>query len=199
MTNIQNPKPDRYKIRANEDKTIFMLLSGKKNQNRNIEVDLQGEGSSAKILGVIVGKGEDDIVLNTLQKHSAANTTSDLLVKGVFFDKSKFKYRGLIEIDKDAQNSNAFQQENNLVLSKDVDIDTRPELEIEANEVRCTHAATVGQIDEEQIYYMTTRGLTQTQAKELIIEGFLGEVISRISDRKIRKSVDEKVKKLLRN
>lgn len=186
-----------FKVTKGEQKTFVILLGGQEKSEQNIEVELAGEGAEAQILGMVVGKNSDSITLNTLQKHTAPNTTSDLLVKGVFSEKSKFKYRGLIEIAKDAQNANAFQQENNLVLSSAVYIDTRPELEIEANEVRCTHAATVAPLDKEQLYYMRTRGVSKTQAEQLIIAGFLAEVMERINDKSIRQHIRREIDTLL--
>lgn len=186
-----------FKIAKDERKTFIIILGYKYNQRLNMKVELNGEGAEAQILGIIVGKKKDSIKLNTLQKHTAPNTTSDLLVRGVFLEKSQFQYRGLIEIAKDAQNANSFQQEDNLVLSSNVNIDTRPELEIEANEVRCTHAATVAPIDKEQIYYMRTRGLSEEKTKELIIEGFLNEVIGRVYNIGVKKKLEKKVKQLL--
>lgn len=186
-----------FKVAKEEKKTFVVLLRDQGCSEQNIEVELIGEGAEVQILGVIVGRDADSFSLSTIQRHVAPNTISDLLVKGVFFDKSRLKYRGLIEIAKDAQNANAFQREDNLVLSSDVDIDTRPELEIEANEVRCTHAATVTPLDKEQLYYMRTRGLSEEKAAEMIIEGFLNEVVGKVKAKSLHKKLQAKVKKML--
>lgn len=192
-----NNNNQNYRVEANEQKIFLILLGGKHNTQKSIKVNLAGEGGEAMILGIVVGRNKQSFTLNTLQKHTAGNTMSNLLIKGVFFDESKFRFRGLIEIAKGAQNANAFQQQNNLVLSDKVDVDTRPELEIEANEVRCTHAATVGRIDEEQLYYIMSRGLSRKQAEQLIVRGFLREIVEMVEDKDVRKEVSERIVKLL--
>jgi len=176
-------------LSKNESKTIVVLFKGSSITKLDLRVELDGQGAHAQILGIIIGKGNERYTLNTYQIHKEAHTTSDLLVKGVFSGSSKLNYRGLIEIAKKAQNSNAFQQENNLVLSSDVAIDTRPELEIEANEVRCTHAATVGQLNQDELFYLKSRGLRQKTAEKLLIAGFLQQVIDRIPAGSIRNNI----------
>ena len=114
----------------------------------------------------------------------------------MFFGESKFKYRGLIRIEKQAQHANAFQQQNNLLLSNKSSIDTKPELEIKANEVRCTHASTTSTIGEEQLYYLMSRGISGQDARSLIVEGFIDDVLRRINDKLIQEQV---VKQLARS
>ncbi|NCN59235.1 hypothetical protein COW99_05970 [Candidatus Roizmanbacteria bacterium CG22_combo_CG10-13_8_21_14_all_38_20] len=183
-------KETTIRLSKNEVKTIVMLINNSTTR-LDLRVELNGEGAHANILGIVIGKDNQVYNLNTYQIHKAAHTTSDLLVKGVFDGSSKLKYRGLIQIEKKAQNANAFQQENNLILSPLVKIDTRPELEIEANEVRCTHAATVGHINEEELFYLKSRGLSQKKAESLIVAGFLQQVIDRIPEGTIRDKISK--------
>ncbi len=179
------------KIRKNEKKTIVIDKSGE------YEIQLVGEGAQVQILGIFVGKNSDEFIIRTKQIHYAPNTTSDLLIKSVLFDKSKLDYDGLIKIEKDAQKSNAYQRNENLVMNEGVKVDTRPELEILANDVRCTHGATIGKVDSEQMFYLTSRGLSKKQAQQLIIEGFFANVLTRISDKKLQNSLRNKIIKNL--
>ena len=185
-------KETTISLSKNESKTIVKLINNATTK-LDLRVELNGEGAHANILGIVIGNDNQEYNLNTYQIHKAAHTTSDLLVKGVFNGSSKLKYRGLIEIAKNAQNANAFQQENNLILSPLVNIDTRPELEIEANEVRCTHAATIGQINEEELFYLKSRGLSQKKAESLIVAGFLQQVVQRIPEGSVRNKISNDI------
>ncbi|MDP3983002.1 MAG: SufD family Fe-S cluster assembly protein [bacterium] len=185
-------KETTISLSKNESKTIVILINNATTK-LDLRVELNGEGAHANILGIVIGNDNQEYNLNTYQIHKAAHTTSDLLVKGVFDGSSKLKYRGLIEIAKNAQNANAFQQENNLILSPLVNIDTRPELEIEANEVRCTHAATIGQINEEELFYLKSRGLSQKKAESLIVAGFLQQVVQRIPEGSVRNKISNDI------
>ncbi|GIW63725.1 MAG: hypothetical protein KatS3mg091_527 [Patescibacteria group bacterium] len=149
------------------------------NYSGEVEVNLKAKGAEVDILGVYIGKGSANFSLKTQQNHIVSDTYSDLLVKGVFFDKSKFLYEGLIKIEKGAQRSHAYQKNQNLTLSETVYVESRPFLEIQANDVFCTHGSTTGGLNSEEIYYLNTRGLTQKQAKQLLIEGFINEVFDK--------------------
>lgn len=186
-----------YTVGKGEKRTFVLVLAEDGLSTQDLEIELIGEGAEAQILGVLIGRNNSEFVLNTLQRHTAPRTVSDLLVKGVFSEQSKLRYRGLIEIKKRALNANAFQQQNNLVLAPKVDIDTRPQLEIEANEVRCTHASTTGRIDEEELYYLRTRGIDENMAKKIIVEGFLHEVVERIENTEVKSEIEEKILQLL--
>lgn len=179
-----------YELRIkkkNQRKTIIIDKPG------NYVVELAAEGVEVQILGLFIGKNSDEFVVRTKQIHSAPNTKSDLLIKSVLFDKSRLDYDGLIKIEKNAQKSDAYQRNENLIMSKEVKIDTKPELEILANDVRCTHGATIGKIDAEQLFYLTSRGISKKTAEKLIIEGFLEGVLERISEEKLKESIRKKI------
>jgi Fe-S cluster assembly protein SufD len=125
------------------------------------------------------GRGADEYRIHTVQHHIAPNSTSNLLIKGVFNDHSKFHYTGLVKIDKGAQQSHAYQKNQNLLMSPGAYVQSEPFLEILANEVFCTHGSTTGKINEEELTYLASRGVEREKAKELIIEGFFHEVSSR--------------------
>ena len=116
---------------------------------------------------------------DTTQEHAAPNTTSDLAFRGVLAAGATAVWRGMIRVDPGAQQTDAFQESRNLLLSTEAHADAIPGLEIEADDVRCTHAAAVAQIDREQLFYLTSRGLGEAEAKRLIIEGFLESLVER--------------------
>lgn len=179
------------KVGKNEEKTVIIDKSGE------YVIKLVGEGASAQILGVFVGKNNDDFTIKTIQHHLASNTRSDLLIKTVLFDKTHLSYDGLIIIEKKAQGSDAFQRNENLLMNKGVVAESKPELEIEANNVRCTHAATIGKIDEEQIFYLQTRGLSRQKAEKVLIDGFVSGVFDRIEDTERKRRLKRKIWKTL--
>src|SRR3989338_4557715 len=154
-----------FTLGKNEKKTIVIDKSG------DYVIELAGEGAEATILGAFVGKDDDDFKIHTLQLHKAPNTLSDLLIKTVMEGNAKFNYDGLIKIEKNAQKSNAYQRNENLLLSENAHVESKPELEIEANDVRCTHGATMGMIDEEEIFYLMSRGINRKDAEGIIVEG----------------------------
>lgn len=141
---------------------------------------LVGQGASSELLAVYFGEGEQMHDFRTLQAHSAPSTRSELLFKGAVEDQARGVYSGLIRIDKEGQKSNAFQTNRNLVLSEGAHADSVPNLEIEANDVKCSHATSVGPIDEEQRYYVESRGLPPEVAERLIVLGFFGEILARM-------------------
>jgi Fe-S cluster assembly protein SufD len=144
-----------------------------------METKLAGPGSSAKVTGAYAGAGAQHLDFDTTQEHAAEHTTSDLAFRGVLADRASAVWRGMIRVDRGAQQTDAFQESRNLLLSNQAHADAIPGLEIEANDVRCTHAAAVAQVDREQLYYLRARGLPEEQAKRLIIDGFMQELAER--------------------
>jgi len=132
------------------------------------------------------GDGRQHFDLHTLQKHLVDHTTSDLLIKGCLKDRARSIYQGLIQVAEGAQRTDAYQANRNLLLSDTARADSIPGLEILANDVRCTHGATIGTVDEEQMFYLMTRGLPRNQAQRLIVEGFFTPVLDRIPLESVR-------------
>ncbi|MBI4137463.1 SufD family Fe-S cluster assembly protein [Candidatus Roizmanbacteria bacterium] len=162
------------KIGKNQKKTVIIDKSGE------YIVELIGEGAEANIVGIIQGRGDEKFTIRTHQLHKAPNTTSDLLLKSVLRDESQIDYKGVIKIVKGAQKSNAYQRNENLLLSEKTHVESKPELEIEADDVRCTHGATMGMIDEEQLFYLMSRGLNKIESEDFIVEGFVQDVKKRM-------------------
>jgi Fe-S cluster assembly protein SufD len=156
-----------------------------------METKLGGPGSSAKVTGAYAGAGRQHLDFDTTQEHAAPHTTSDLAFRGVLADRATAVWRGMIRVDPGAQQTDAFQESRNLLLSARAHADAIPGLEIEANDVRCTHAAAVAQVDPEQLYYLRSRGMAEPQAKRLIIDGFLQELAERTGEGPLREALSD--------
>jgi Fe-S cluster assembly protein SufD len=150
------------------------------------ETLLAGEGAEGKVTGAYAPHGRQHVDFDTTQEHGAPNTTSDLAFRGILADRSVAVWRGMIKVDPGAQQTDAFQECRNLLLSKKAHADAIPGLEILANDVRCTHAAAIAQIDAEQLFYLRSRGLGEGKAKRLVIEGFMAELVERFEQGPIR-------------
>jgi Fe-S cluster assembly protein SufD len=154
-----------------------------------METKLAGAGSEARVTGGYAGGPGQHLDFDTLQEHAAPNTNSDLAFRGVLAAGSTAVWRGMIKVDPGAQQTDAFQESRNLLLSTEAHADAIPGLEIEADDVRCTHAAAIAQIDKEQLFYLTSRGLGPAEAKALIIEGFLESLVERLAEGPVRESI----------
>ena len=151
-----------------------------------METRLAGQGAEARVTGAYASRGAQHIDFDTTQEHAAPNTTSDLAFRGVLAGRSSAVWRGNIIVDPGAQKTDAFQESRNLLLSKRAHADAIPGLEIQANDVRCTHAAAVAQVDPEQLFYLRSRGLPEPLAKRLVIEGFLSALVERFEEGPVR-------------
>ncbi len=158
-----------------------------------METKLAGRGSSAKVTGAYAGAGTQHLDYDTTQEHVGDHTNSDLAFRGVLTDKATAVWRGMIRVDPGAQQTDAFQESRNLLLSHDAHADAIPGLEIEADDVRCTHAAAVAQLDPEQLYYLKSRGLSDAAAKQLVVEGFVGELVERAPEGPAREELAERL------
>ena len=154
-----------------------------------MDTRLAGRGSSAKVTGAYAGGGAQHLDFDTRQEHAAPDTVSDLAFRGVLAARATSVWSGMIRVDHDAQRTDAFQENRNLLLSADAHADAIPGLEIEADDVRCTHAAAVAQVDPEQLYYLRSRGLPEASAKRLVIDGFLQELVERTVPGPIREAL----------
>jgi Fe-S cluster assembly protein SufD len=141
---------------------------------------LVGRGATGELLAAYFGRGEQTLDFRTFQHHEAPDTSSDLLFAGAVDDRSRSIYTGLIKVGKDARGTNAFQTNRNIKLSDDAWAESVPNLEIEQNDVRCSHASVVGPIDEDQRFYLESRGVRPEVAERLIVAGFFEEVLRRL-------------------
>lgn len=162
-----------------ELKSLHVTLGSKWTKN-SIGSHLRGRDTQAEMLGIFFADGDQFFDHHTWQLHESPNATSDLEFKGALKDTARSVYSGLIKVSEGAQKTDAYQQNRNLVLSRTARADSIPNLEIAANDVRCTHGATVAQVEPEHIFYLQSRGIPRTEAQKLIVEGFFRPVIDRI-------------------
>jgi Fe-S cluster assembly protein SufD len=154
-----------------------------------METLLAGPGADAKVTGAYAPHARQHVDFDTRQEHGAPNTTSDLAFRGILADRSSAVWRGMIKVDPGAQQTDAFQVCRNLLLSKKAHADAIPGLEILANDVRCTHAAAVAQVDKEQLFYLRSRGLDKNTSMRLVIEGFMAELVERFEEGPMREAL----------
>ena len=161
------------------------------------EVFLDGRGAEAEVNGITFATEKQLISYYTQQTHNAPNTRSDLLYKDVVRDKARCIWRGMIKVAPDAQKTDGYQRNDGLILSDTCRVDAIPGLEIEADDVRCTHGATCGRVDEEQLFYCMCRGLTRGEAMHVIVEGFFQRVYDRIPVEIVRETLGQAVERKL--
>jgi Fe-S cluster assembly protein SufD len=170
----KNPK-ETYKV-THPGKHIFFIY----NHSGKINIDIETKNAEVYIFGLFIGHDKDNFTLNTVQHHKEQESLSDLFIKGVFFDESRFVYEGLIRLEKSAQKSHAYQKNQNLIMSPGCFVDSRPFLEILANDVFCTHGSTTGKLNKDELLYLQTRGLNKEVAEKLMIQGFVTDLFSRM-------------------
>ncbi|NIL96474.1 MAG: Fe-S cluster assembly protein SufD [Planctomycetales bacterium] len=164
----------------------------------NQHVALVGPGATAQVNGVMFSEGRQHLCYHTLQHHEAPSCRSDLLYKGALQDDSRIVWRGMIKVDPGAQKTDGYQRNDNLILNPRARADSIPGLEIEADDVRCTHGATSGRVDDEQIFYCQARGLTRKEAIRMIVAGFFQQVSDRITIESVREALAEAVARRVR-
>jgi len=164
----------------------------------NQHVELIGENSQAQVNGVMFTEGRQHLAYHTLQHHRVPRATSDLLYKGALQDQSQLVWRGMIKVDVGADKTDGYQRNDNLMLSETARADSIPGLEIEADDVICTHGATTGYVEEEQVFYAQTRGLTRKEATRMIVAGFFQQVFDRITIESVREALAEAIGRRIR-
>ena len=162
---------------------------GSKRGKVRIQNDLAGEGASSRVTGAYFTDGEQHLDYDTFQEHISPNTTSDFAFKGALRDTSTAVWRGMIRVEPDAQKTNAYQENRNLMLSPTTHAVPIPGLEILANDVRCTHGATVSRVDREELFYAMARGLSRGEAERLIVRGFFQNILDRIAFEAVREAL----------
>ncbi|MGE0730511.1 MAG: Fe-S cluster assembly protein SufD [Acidimicrobiia bacterium] len=168
--------------RADQQATVEVVAAAFGGDYARLRIDcrLAGRGASGKLAAAYFADGSQMLDFRTLQDHQAPDGTSDLLFKGVVDDRSHSVYSGMIRVRPGARGTNAFQTNRNIKLSDDARAESVPNLEIEHNDVRCSHASTVGPIDTEQRFYLESRGVPTRRAEQLIVSGFFDEVTDRL-------------------
>ncbi|MBC7646163.1 MAG: Fe-S cluster assembly protein SufD [Pseudopedobacter sp.] len=177
VTHIQRQRGD-----VGRDATLNSLVvtMGADLSRTEMQSYLRGQGSSSEMLALYFASGEQHFDHYTLQHHAAPNAHSDLLYKGVLDDETRAVFSGMIKVDLHAQKTDAYQKHRTLLLSSDARNDSIPQLEINANDVRCSHGSTTGPVDPEQMFYLRSRGLSQETAEKVLVTAYLEDVLSRV-------------------
>lgn len=172
---------------AQRDSNIraFGLNLGSKHARSEGHTIIDGAGSNAELFSLTVAHGEQEMDQRTLQSHNAPHSRSDLLFKNVLLDNSKTIFSGLIKVAEQAQLTDAYQTNRNLLLSPSAEANSLPGLEILANDVKCSHGATTGQIDENQLFYLLSRGISKPTAQILLVFGFFEEIIEKMENEEL--------------
>jgi Fe-S cluster assembly protein SufD len=171
---------------------------GSKLAKVNQRVTLAGEGADCQVNGVLFTEGKQHLSYHTLQHHKAAHCRSDFLYKSALQDQSRTVWRGLIKVDPGAQKTDGYQRNDNLLLSTSARADSIPGLEIEADDVRCTHGSTTSKVDEELIFYCQCRGYTRREATRLIVSGFFQQIFDRITIESVREALGHAIGRRVR-
>jgi Fe-S cluster assembly protein SufD len=162
---------------------------GAKKGKIRIQNDLSGPGATSRVTGAYFADGDQHMDYDTFQEHIAPSTESDFAFKGALRESARSVWRGMIRVEPDAQKTNAYQENRNLLLSDTAHADSIPGLEIMANDVRCTHGATLGKVNREELFYGMSRGLSRAEAERLIVRGFFQDVLDRIELEPVREAL----------
>jgi len=163
----------------------------------NLNIALDAEHCESHMYGLYMLDGNTHVDNHTVVDHQKPNAFSNELYKGIINDKARGVFNGKIYVRQDAQKTNAFQSNANILLSDDASVDTKPQLEIWADDVKCSHGATTGQIDQEQLFYLRTRGLTKIQARAVLLKAFAGDVIQHIGIDALREKIEAQISERL--
>lgn len=179
-------------LRKDSEKHIVFEKPGKyivffHNLSGELLFDIKEKGVDLDIYGLYTGNKKDSFKVKTVQHHRVPGSQSNLLIKGVWDDASVFVYEGMIRIEKSAQGSHAYQKNQNLLLSPHVFVSSKPDLEILANDVYCTHGSTTGKLSKQELYYIQTRGIDSTKAEHIMVSGFIENIFSKIMDAGVQK------------
>jgi Fe-S cluster assembly protein SufD len=181
----------RYKAWLERDSELDWVIGGfgSKRGKVWIENDLAGPGATSRVTGAYFADGDQHLDYDTFQEHIAPNTESDFAFKGALRERASAVWRGMIRVEEHAQKTNAYQENRNLLLSDTAHADSIPGLEIMANDVRCTHGATLGKVSREELFYLMARGLSRAEAERLIVRGFFQDVLDRIELKPVREAL----------
>lgn len=172
----------RIKARRDAQVDCFTLTMGGRLSRSEVQIDLQESGASAKLDGLYLGRMQTHLDHVTTVQHLAPHTTSSQVYKGILYDECRAVFNGRINIAKDAQQSVAHQLNKNLLMSSAAEVDSRPQLQIDADDVKCSHGATIGQLDAVQVFYLQSRGIPRAEAEQMLAKAFVRDVMYRIQN-----------------
>jgi Fe-S cluster assembly protein SufD len=163
----------------------------------SIEVDIEGEGAEFHFNALFVARGTEEAVINVRVNHMVPGCVSRQLIKGIVADAATGSFTGMVHVAPGAMGTYAVQRNQNLQLTDTAHVFTRPQLEIYADDVRCSHGATVGRLDPEAIYYMRQRGVSEVEARRLQMQGFVDEIVNHCPSEAFRKSISMRIGTLI--
>lgn len=184
---------NRVEIHGNGVFQHYVVSLGNGYIRNNLEIKINGIEGDAHMYGLSLGDGRLHVDHHTFVNHKAPNTTSNQLYKSLLSGKSNGVFNGKILVDQTAQKTNAYQSSKNILLSSDAKVNAKPQLEIFADDVKCSHGATIGQLDEEPVFYLRSRGLDEATARQLLMHAFAGEILEKIQIPSLQKWIEEKV------
>jgi Fe-S cluster assembly protein SufD len=170
------------RVANNASYTLFELLGGDTEQKSEVRVSLVGAGASCDVSGLMLGAKDASIDVQARVMHMAPHTTSRIAHRGIFSDSSKGTFVGSVFVDKCAEKTSAFQENKNLLLSDNASAFTKPELEINADDVKCSHGATVGQLSQDALFYLRSRGIAMEDARRILVRAFVEELVAELKD-----------------
>lgn len=176
---------------------IFTFCLGGKIKN-SLKIDLKGELATASLFGLSIAGGNEIMENHILMRHEVGHTESRQTYKSILSDRAFCVFDGKIRVEKGADKSNAYQLNKNILLSDEATMNSKPQLEIFADDVKCTHGATTGQIDREAIFYLKSRGIGEDEARKILIEAFVEDLVSGINEKELRESIMKKIAKKLK-
>ena len=187
-------KNQEINLKKDEDLVYVVMLSENMEKCEKLKFNLEGDNSSVKCIVINIGRDSNSFDFEIIPNHIGKHTSSEILVKSALFDKSKTSFIGTIEIDKNASNTSSYLTHNTLLLSDKSSVRTDPRLEIENDDVKAGHAATVGKVSEDMLFYLKSRGIDESTGLMLIVEGFLESAADEIEDLETKELVLGKIK-----
>ena len=204
IVSFQNLSKETINIQRRKAKTqnearvdIIDVMLGSSFTKNDVTSILKGQGSYGEIVGVFLASDQQRLDISTSSIHEGKATVSDIVTKGVITDEAKALSRGLVKINENASEANGYEQQDALLLSEKAEADAIPNLEINNNDVKCSHGSTIGQINKEQLFYLQTRGLTKKQAEKKIVEGYFSPIIAKFKNKVIQENVEKAIAKAL--
>jgi len=180
-------------IKENCDITFIAYLEKGWEENKKVTFNMEGKNSTLNFIAFIIAKDNDTFPFETLSNHTTTNTNAYYYVKAVQYDKSKVDYTGMLKINPPAQQTDSYLAHHTLMLSPNAKTNTTPSLEIEADDVAAGHAATMGRVDEELLFYLQSRGINKKEAKDMLVKGFMQSELAKIPNEEIRNLLTEKI------
>lgn len=182
-----------YTVGENAQLTLVLTAIGPTQANAYVNIQLSARGARATVIGIVMADRASTVELHTQQLHEAPETVSNLLIKTVLDERATCIYDGGIRVESGAQKTDAYQRNENLLLSPEVHMESKPSLEILANDVRCTHGVATGTLAKEELWYLQSRGISLPEARTLLVSGFLESALNLINDQKTREHIYQQI------